>query len=199
MAAACSSAAPAPDTSPTPGSSASATATPSTASRPTPPPTASAGPAATPTATAGSPSPAGTAVAPYAVAVDLPAGWSRTDDPGAARFEGDGGYLELDALSTAGSAHDGCEQLAHHTLQPYGSEPTIEDRTVDGQEGCVVRPSDDQPAEMHGEAAAVAAYPSPVTIEGDTPGEPAHTYDYLVVYADGDHLDALLASLTFTG
>ena len=197
LAGACASSSPVPEPSVTPSAGATATATTTATAEPTPTGSPTAAPSATATPT-GAATDTATTVDAYQVALVLPDGWSRTED-NPARFTGPDGYVELDALANADSAHAGCEQLAHHALQPYGSDPAIEDRSVDGQDACVLRPSDDQPSEMHGEAAAVVMYPTPVTIDGDSPGEPSQTYDALVVYADGPHLDALVDTLRFTG
>jgi len=63
--------------------------------------------------------------------------------------------------------------------------------TVAGQQACRIRPSDDQPAAMQGQAGLVVAYPDPVEVNG-------HAYRFLLVWADVDHIARIVESVTLT-
>ena len=124
----------------------------------------------------------------YGVTLTVPEQWRPLPDrPG---WEGDDGHVVLDAATgDDGGAISVCRGLAEHSLQPYGSEPTIEAVTIDGQEGCTVMPSDDAPGDEP-EAAAVALYPAPRVIAGTE-------YAYLVLYIDPQHVRDVVATVRF--
>ena len=125
----------------------------------------------------------------YGVAIVVPDGWERVeDDPG---WEGDDGFVKLDAVTSgAGSAEDACTAMAEHGLEPYGSTPTIETLVIDGQEACLVLPSDDQAPELEDQAAIVARYPQAREISGET-------YAFVALYVDEPHVREIAGTLRF--
>jgi TolB protein len=62
---------------------------------------------------------------------------------------------------------------------------------VDGQEACLILPSDDQPEAMEGQAALVVTYPEPISI-GD------ESYAFLILWADQDHIRRIAESVALT-
>jgi heat shock protein HslJ len=106
------------------------------------------------------------------------------------RYGGPDGYFDLGVLAAALSIDEVAALEASHKLQPYGSSPTIEALTVQGQEARLILPSADQPIAMERLAVLIVRYPQPVTIRGET-------YEYLSLYADVEHIRGLAATLEF--
>ena len=77
-----------------------------------------------------------------------------------------------------------------HLLKPYGTNPIVVPTRVDGQEGRLVLPSSDQPAEMKNQAMLMIVYPKPLKFSTET-------YSYLAVYADKDHIQKIARTLRF--
>ncbi len=78
---------------------------------------------------------------------------------------------------------------AFHKLQPYGSAPTIEPvQLQDGRQARLILPAEDQPSSMAGQALIVTTYAEPIFI-GENP------FNYLILFADSDHIRSLGASL----
>jgi len=123
------------------------------------------------------------------VRLTFPASWEAV--PGyERRYGGDDGWVQLSALSGEGwSIGEACAHESQHQLQPYGSAPTVEMLTVAGQQACRIRPSDDQPEAMQKQAGLVVAYPEPVETGGQT-------YNFLLIWADADHIGRIAESLT---
>ena len=157
-----------------------------TAVSPTSPAASSPGPTSTPSTVLGTLATEET----YGVGFVLPEGWERLDE-GTPRWHGDDGYVQLDAVSDdATSAEDACVALSEHSLEPYGSAPTIETVVIDGQEGCLVLPSDDQAPELERQAAIVARYPQAREIGGEA-------YEFVALYVDEPHVHAIASTLRF--
>jgi hypothetical protein len=78
----------------------------------------------------------------------------------------------------------------NHPLHPYGTYPSVENLTVDGQSARLILPSADQPAEMRKQAALLAQYPQPVSINGTA-------YNFFVLYASEPHIRRMASSVRF--
>jgi hypothetical protein len=119
--------------------------------------------------------------APLGVTLRYPADWRPV--PGyEGRYTGSDGFFQLSAISGAGAMIDQvAEDDAHHRLQPYGSEPTIESLRLQGREARLILPSADQPAAMKGQAGLIVHLPQPIEISG-------RKYDYLILWADQQHI-----------
>jgi hypothetical protein len=133
--------------------------------------------------------------AAYAVSFQRPSQWvivpEHSDlELGDLSYAGDDGFFIVGALESPASIHEVAAGQASHALQPYGSDPTIETQVVAGQEARLIRPSADQYPSMKGQSALIVRYPRPVTIQG-------HAFNFLVLQADGDHIDLLAQSLSF--
>ncbi|TCL70976.1 LysM domain-containing protein [Hydrogenispora ethanolica] len=124
----------------------------------------------------------------FGVVLLYPAGWQRVSDE---RYEGSSGFFQVSAAGSGiTSLEEMCRNEAFQNLKPYGSNPTVNRTTVDGQEACSILPSSDQPAEMKQQAAVIVRYPRPVEISGQT-------YNFFVLWADRNHLNGLAATLEF--
>jgi hypothetical protein len=127
--------------------------------------------------------------AKYKVDLRIPSDWTEPDESRGAQppfF-----FLVSAADNSGGPLSDFCQTEASHRLRPYGSTPTVSDVSVDGQPGCVIEPSDDQPVEMRGMGELVVRYPTPVQLDS---GE----YGLFVMYARVPELRTIASSVTFT-
>lgn len=107
------------------------------------------------------------------------------------RCGGDGGFVQVLGLGGPGwTVDDAAEHIASHVLRPYGSAPTIESIMVDGVDARLILPSADQAPEMRRESALVIGMPTPVEIGG-------HSYHFVQVVADAEHVRAVASSLRF--
>ena len=88
------------------------------------------------------------------------------------------------------SIDDAVAAQAGHHLQPYGSQPIIENLQVQGQTARLITPSDDQSADFSRQAAVIARYPQPVEIAG-------RRYDFLILWADQEHIRAIAQTVRF--
>jgi TolB protein len=128
--------------------------------------------------------------AAYPLTVDYPAGWQQVAGDPSPSFEGTDGFFTIGGTASADSVDDVCRAQAADSLQPFGTAPTIEALTVDGQEACLILPSADQPAEARGAARLVARLPYELFSVG---------YNFLVLDADATHIRPIAASLRFLG
>jgi hypothetical protein len=106
-------------------------------------------------------------------------------------YAGKKGFFQLSAVS-AGSRkiEDVAKSEAQQKLSPYGSTPTISEIKVDGQDARLVMPSKDQAKEMKGQAAVIVRMPEPTCIG-------CERYNYIVLYADKDHIKSIAGTLRF--
>lgn len=123
----------------------------------------------------------------YKVQFQYPSHWERVTDE---KYEGPDGFFQLSAVLSEVSIDVVCQNEAHHPLNPYGTQPTINQTQIQNQPACFIFPSQDQPPEMKGQAALIVQYPEPVIIE-DT------RYNYFILWADQEHIVELSRSLTF--
>jgi TolB protein len=75
-------------------------------------------------------------------------------------------------------------------LNPYGSDPKIINRIIDGQEARLILPSADQPEEMKNQAGLIVKYPEAVNINGSL-------YYYLILWADKAHIEQIGNTIKF--
>lgn len=105
------------------------------------------------------------------------------------RFSGSNGFFTI-----TGAGGDNIDTIvgseADHRLRPYGQNPIIEITQIQGQPARFIWPSLD--ASLEGQAALFVRMPEPVMITGNT-------YDFLVLYADQEHMRSLAQSLRFMG
>jgi hypothetical protein len=130
----------------------------------------------------------------FAISLEHPADWQPVSgyggpEMGEIRFAGITGFFHVNAMEGA-TIDDIASQEAGHHLQPYGSQPIIENLQLHGQEARLILPSADQPAGMDRQAALIVRYPQPVNIAGST-------YRYFVLWADQTHIRTLAQTLRF--
>jgi len=140
----------------------------------------------------------------FEVAFSIPASWRVTPHEGPERVDYDGpdGWLDLVATSTNAPAtgmRGRCLRIAtSNVLNPYGTKPTIQLRTIDGRAGCIIHPSADalrMQRSAHGpsftSAAAIVCYHTPITF----PSTPGDRWGCLLIVADPAHITAIADSV----
>ena len=124
----------------------------------------------------------------FRVRIEFPVGWRRDPDY-ELRFSGSDGYVSIVAQDGPGGLKGVADAIAHHKLQPYGSQPEIEAITVDGANGLVIRPSADQHADLKGQVALVLERESPLIVSGEN-------YSYLIIEVDGAHFAQVISTIS---
>lgn len=128
----------------------------------------------------------------YGISLEFPSTWKPNKQYTPPRFEGSDGFFLVAATAGGPEGIDGAADAeANHVLKPYGSNPTIEKLTIAGQDARLIMPSDDQSADMKGQAGLIVKYPNPITIKNQT-------YKYFVLWADKDHIKNIGESVKFT-
>jgi TolB protein len=102
-------------------------------------------------------------------------------------FGGRDGAVQLDA-SEGDTPRQVCDGAATHHLQPFGAHPRIQSMKVQGQNACMVWPSEEQGA--NADVELVVQFPRPLKIEGNS-------YTQLTVLADKNHILGITGSLKF--
>jgi TolB protein len=123
----------------------------------------------------------------FNIQFQYPAHWKQVSED---RYEGPDGFFQVAAISSNEPIHTVCQNKAFHQLLPYGTKPLILQTNIQTQEACYIFPSEDQPAEMRGQAALIVRYPDSIQI-GDT------FYNYFILWADQSHLYEISSTLTF--
>jgi hypothetical protein len=111
-------------------------------------------------------------------------------ETGETRFADTNGFFHVNAMSADSLDAAAASEAGHH-LQPYGSQPIIENVQVQGQEARLLMPSSDQPAGMSHQAALIVRYPQPVSVVGAT-------YQYFVLWADYPHIRTIAQTMRFS-
>ncbi|MFC2065411.1 hypothetical protein ACFLXB_09990 [Chloroflexota bacterium] len=130
----------------------------------------------------------------FAVSLEHPADWFPvpgygSSDKGITRYEGTTGFFLVGSMDTD-SIDQAASHEANHVLMPYGSQPTIEKLTVQGQEARLVLPSGDQPNGMMHQAALIVRYPFVASLDWSP--------RYFVLYADLAHIRTIAETIRFT-
>lgn len=127
----------------------------------------------------------------YRVSLRYPAHWQPVEGY-QTRYGGPDGFFMLSAVSGVGrTLGEVCHSEAHHNLQPYGSQPEVENTQIGDLAACRILPSDDQPADANRQAAVIFVYPQPVQIAGEL-------YHFFILWADKDHVGEIGETLRFT-
>jgi TolB protein len=66
----------------------------------------------------------------------------------------------------------------------------VESIQIQGQDACLILPSEDQPADMSGQAGLIVCYTELVQVGGDV-------YHYFILWADRDHIREMTETLQF--
>lgn len=127
----------------------------------------------------------------FKVTFNYPSTWNQIGGYDYDRYEGEGGFF---GVSGGGNASTTLEEMTRnaydHPLKPYGVHPILENVRVDGQQGKLILPSDDQDPSMKGEAQLIVKYPQPITIAGNT-------YSYFILWADKENIKNIIPTITF--
>jgi hypothetical protein len=127
----------------------------------------------------------------YKINLEYPSDWQATAGYNYDHYDGTTGFF---SLSATGDVKTTLDDLVKRDLaspsQEYGSNPSVIDITVDGQEARLITPSADQNALLKGQAELIVAYPIPAIIS-------LQAYPFLVLLADKDHIKDIITSLSF--
>ena len=108
------------------------------------------------------------------------------------RYDDGDTFFQFDAITGNDTPIDSIvNDIANHTLLPYGSAPTIESLVLQGQPARLILPSEDQPKGMNKQACVIIKYPTPILIS-------ATKYNYLKLYADVAHIKDFANSIKFS-
>ena len=132
----------------------------------------------------------------YQVMLRFPASWKRNPRYSNPYFGAEArlytvtrGFFQLDLAEDENAAPEQvCKGAAEHVLKPFGENPTIRRIKVQGQDACLVWPSEDQGAPW--DAEVIVEYPQPLEIDGERWG-------LLELIADKDYILAIIRSLKF--
>lgn len=124
----------------------------------------------------------------YGVSFEYPADWRKAEN--AERFFGETGYVEVSVADGSLTLDNVLPRETGRIPNPYGSHPSVETLTVDGEPAGLTMPSADQVAEMNNQAALIASFPEPITVDGKE-------YPYLVLWADQYHIRGIVNTLKF--
>jgi hypothetical protein len=132
--------------------------------------------------------------ATYAISLQYPADWEPVpgfEDPDGhpIKLAAINGFFHITALEAPNIEEAAMAEAEHH-LQPYGSQPIIENLQIQGQEARLIMPSADQPIDMNFQAALIVRYPQPMTIGGST-------YHFFVLWVDQSHIRTIASTLSF--
>jgi TolB protein len=126
----------------------------------------------------------------YPITLEYPAAWKPIDGY-EERIGKKNAFFQVGALANNGATIDDVTlNEAFNKLKPYGSQPTIENLTVDKQEARRIRPSGDQPREMQGQTAVIIRSPRPFRIEETE-------YAFIILWTDSNHIDKILPTVIF--
>ena len=105
-------------------------------------------------------------------------------------YEGPSGYFSVSAIDSDSSLIDVCKEEAYQPILQYGSKPNISSIKVDGQEGYITIPSEDQRIEMDNQAGLIIKYPNPIKINDAE-------FNYLIIWVEKQYATIVQQSLKF--
>lgn len=124
----------------------------------------------------------------FQVTLQHPAGWRHVEGY-EEKYDGADGFFQLSALSGEGKTiEEICEWEAANFA--YGFLPQLQWWQVQGQDACVIWPSEDQELVKRDQAALIVRFPKPVQIRGNV----CH---YLILWADKYHIVEMAKTLDF--
>jgi len=101
----------------------------------------------------------------YKISLKYPSYWEANPNY-IERYEGKDGFFQVGAIDGENMSIDEvAKNDTFHKLNPYGSDPKIINRMIDGQEARLILPSDDQPEEMKNQAGLIVKYPAILALE----------------------------------
>ncbi|GEM_PF-1457710 len=106
-------------------------------------------------------------------------------------YKGSDGFFSVNAAGNDGLfLDDTVRSEINKGTRPYGSNPSIKNVQIDGQEGRIIIPSADQPKESNNQALFVINYPRALSISGIN-------FSLFMLYADKDHVEKIANTLKF--
>jgi len=123
----------------------------------------------------------------YGIKLVYPYLWSRINNE---RYEGIDGFFQISAIPGDETLEEVSNREAYHKLKLYGTQPLKNRLQVNGAEGCMILPSEDQLHEMRGQAALIVKYYTPRLI-GDI------YCGHLIILTDNAHIVDIAETLEF--
>lgn len=107
------------------------------------------------------------------------------------RYGSSDGFFMMSAGTREGITFEAlCAQEASHKLKPYGANPRIEKLRIQGQQACLIWPSQDQDKSMMNQAQLIVQAPRLIKISGTQ-------YNNFTLVADKNHIRELARTLKF--
>ncbi|MGL4736321.1 MAG: hypothetical protein ACRCW2_02590 [Cellulosilyticaceae bacterium] len=126
----------------------------------------------------------------YKVSFKYPATWVK-NPAYKERYEGDSGYFELGEIEAFGKSIDEVvRQEIKSPFKPYGMNPTVTEVVLDGEPARLIVPSGDQATCFDKETALIVKNKTPIMVDGDP-------FEYLIIWADQNHVDEIIATFKF--
>ena len=126
----------------------------------------------------------------YDITFEYPADWTENKNY-TERFEGEDGFFEVAEMNSFGRDIDEVVlQEIESPIHPYGTDPTVEAFTLDGEPARLILPSADQDKIFGREVALIVKNKKPV-MEGD------ETYNYTVIWSDIKNISHIVESFKF--
>lgn len=127
----------------------------------------------------------------YEVQFDYPSDWvknPRYED----KYEGKDGFFEVgDYTGVHASIEEAVEDQVNAPHLPYGSHPTIEKATLDGEPACIIYPSDDQNSfYTDKDAAIIVKYPAPNDVNGNL-------YNFVDIWTTPEYVPLIMKTFKF--
>ncbi|MCP8615872.1 peptidase M56 [Salirhabdus salicampi] len=117
----------------------------------------------------------------YRVSLRYPAHWAKIQGYDE-RYGAHDGYFQVGLIASHNASIDEVvRQEAFHSLNPYGTRPSIIPWRIQGQNARFIFPSFDQPTDMMFQSALIVQLRRPVQTS-------TGMYDYFILWADKYHL-----------
>jgi hypothetical protein len=102
----------------------------------------------------------------YKLKLTYPGTWTVKND---SRIEGTDGKLKISLINVnSGSLSSALAFVGCTDTKPYGQKPYFNSAMIDGQEGGIIYPGSDQPADIGDMATIIVKSPEPITVPGGT-------------------------------
>lgn len=133
----------------------------------------------------------------YRISFMHPVGWTRceTNLSGLIRYEQEDGYFEISSIAAPINRknkviHINVVCSRYTSKRTYGHFPIIKQIIVEGMEGLLINPSEDQHPSYHNLATFILPYPRPVQIGGEL-------HHYLIIHAHKAYIKGIIQTMKY--
>ncbi|MFP4698100.1 MAG: hypothetical protein ACLFMO_05270 [Eubacteriales bacterium] len=123
----------------------------------------------------------------YRVMFNFPNNW-KPSEIAKNRFEGSDGFFQVSLISSNKSIDEVAKHDAYHSKLPYGRNPEIKKRFVNGHEARLITPDRGETDFMEKQAAIIVEYDKPLAFNNNK-------YNYLIIWSDVYNIMGILRSL----